>query len=185
MFQLPWDVSNLIGSFAYGGKPTLENDLYYVLETRGMIPDAFLSMTLLKTSTAVIHIHRPRDYDTHFDYDMVQNPLRTDTPFFPWSLISPTARVFSNTFTYWAHSLTRSACRELKTYPKTFRRYARMCIISGKHFADQWNRLFKRYLQSDSLQQLKNYNHSIYTGLFTDVCYSLQTAGFVYLPSQP
>ena len=179
MFLLPSDVSNLIGSFAYGGKPTLETDLFYVLETRGMTPDAFLSMTVHR------HTDRPHEYATHFDYDMVQNPLRTDTPFFPWSLISPAARIFSNTFTFWAHSMSRSACVELKTYPKTFRRYARMCIISGKPFARHWNRLFKRYLQSDSLQQLKNYKHSMYTGLFTDVCYSLQTAGFVYLPSVP
>ena len=172
--NLPTDISNLIGSFAYGGSPKLEKDLIYVLANRGMIPDPFLSMRVRKLD---LDMHRyPR---APLEYFHALNPLRTDNPFYPWSLISRHAEIFSDTFTYWVHSLSTNAYRELKTYPKTFERHCRTCAMSGKGFGHNWNHVFQRYLQSDALQKLENYEHHNYTGLFIEICYCLQTAGFV------
>ena len=171
--MFPTDIINLIGYFAFGCSKIaydLNDELNFMHANRGMIPDAFLEMSVPKLGFA-------RRFALPFY--MVKNPLRTDNPFYPWALIDPRVCFFSNTFIYWANKLKGETFRKLHTYPKIFRRHVRLCCMSGKQFGPNWNFFVDRYFMTDTLQHIESYQTKKAEGLFEHICYNLKNIGFI------
>ena len=172
--QLPNDLENLIGYFAYGGKNySFSKELDYMLSCRGCIPDAFLA-----NSVYVGPVNGPT-----LSYFYVNNPLKRHNAFYPWCLVCPCAQVFGNVFPYWAHQITAKAFGRLHTYRKTFLKYARCTSDTHRQSFRAWNVLMDRYLGSRVLLDVTSYDVGKWEGLFRDICYQLKFAGFIYPPS--
>ena len=172
--RLPTDLENLTGYFAYGGeKFNLSEEIEYVLSCRGCIPDAFLANT----------VYMGPQTGPGLSYYYVNNPLKRGNAFYPWCLVSRSAQVFGNVFPYWAHQINAKAFSKMHTYRKTFLKYARNMGGSLNDSFRAWNTIMDRYLCSSVLLKLDSYDFGKWEGLFRDICYQLEFAGFIYPPS--
>ena len=171
MSQLPTDLENLCGYYAFGGeKYNLSQELGYLISSRGCIPNAFLANT----------VYVGKNPPPGLSYFYVNNPLITFNPFFPWSLVHKESKIFSNVFIYWAHQIKAETFAKLHTYPKTFMKNVSCYRNSNTNCFALWNNLVSRYLSEPILLNIESYNFGDFEGLFSDITYQLEHAGFIY-----
>ena len=181
--MLPTQLENLVGHYAYGfGRYNLSEELEYLATNRGMIPDTFLEHCLPLKGHNMIARQTLSCYE-------VKNPLRTDNPFFPWSLIDKNAIIFSNTFYWWEGCILCSTYRKLKTYRSTFSRHVTRLTHRGRDMFVEWNNFMTRYLQTDCLLDPQNYLTNDHDTMFSLICEQLGNAGYlspmILLPPRP
>ena len=169
--QLPTDLENLVGYFAYGGAHyELGRELNFLIACRGLIPELFLSH-------CVYYGTKPITERQH-DYEYVNNPLIKSNAFYPWVLVNSCTEVFNNSFIFWALSLTPKAFRALHTYPRCFMKHIRLCGLSGKYFSDDWNYIVEKYLINSALLNLDSYQFQGHEHFFNHICVQLENVGF-------
>ena len=184
--MLPTELENLVGHYAYGeGRYCLDEEVDFLATNRGMIPDSFLEHAVARLGYAP----EQNSVCEPLGGYMVQNPLRTDNPFFPWALVDPRARVLGNTFFWWEGRVNCQTYRKLKTYRKTFRAHVVRMINRGRDVSIEWNIFVNRYMHFSYLSKPESYDSDDHEVLVSQICEELKTAGYlsprISLPPRP
>ena len=184
--MLPTELENLVGHYAYGeGRYCLDEEVDFLAANRGMIPDSFLAHAVTLDGYA-------REPAPPLSCYTVKNPLRTDTPFFPWALIDKRSYVFGNAFPWWCGMILMPTFRKLKTYRSTFKTHVVRMINRGRDMSQEWNAFVNRYLNRcmpEILTNPKSYDLLGHEHVFKVICEELENAGYLSpvlsLPPRP
>ena len=186
--MLPTEVENLVGHYAFGvGKKryNLCEELDFCAANRGMIPDSFLAHAVTLDGYA-------REPAPPLSCYTVKNPLRTDTPFFPWALIDKRSYVFGNAFPWWCGMILMPTFRKLKTYRSTFQTHVVRMFNRGRDMSQEWNAFVNRYRDRglpEILTNPKSYDLLGHEHVFKVICEELENAGYLSpvlsLPPRP
>ena len=184
--MLPTELENLVGHYAYGvGRYNLGEEVDFCAANRGMIPNSFLAHSVVLDGYA-------REPVPPLSCYTVKNPLRTDTPFFPWDLVDKRSYVFGNAFLWWCGMIHMPVFRQLKTYRSTFKNHVRRIVHRGRDMAQEWNAFVNRYLNvcmGHELTLPKSYDSLGHEHVFHVICDELYNAGYISpklsLPPRP
>ena len=185
--MLPTEVENLVGHYAYGeGRYNLSEEVDFCAANRGMIPDTFLEHTVTLDGRTAAQTARVWALSCY----TVKNPLRTDSPFFPWALIDKRSPIFGNTFIWWMAMIETPTFRKLKTYRSTFRHHVVRLTHRGRDMIPEWNTFMNRYLATDYLLSPQSYDlQEGHEQMFSLICDELGNAGYltpmISLPPRP